>query len=212
MPKLPAIALVDYGMGNLRSVAKALEKVGAAVTILQQDPGRAELKRYDGLVLPGVGALGDCIVGLRRSGLDRVVRDWVEADRYFFGICLGFQALFGHSEEGNVDGLGLFPGEVKRFRLGECLKVPHMGWNAVSFRGETGAVMQEGLQDGDQFYYVHSYHVVPADEELIWCVSDYGGEFVGGVARGRIFATQFHPEKSQSKGLRLYRNFVNLLG
>lgn len=211
MTASPAIALVDYGMGNLRSVSKALEKVGARVHILQENPGNAALSRFDGLVLPGVGALGDCIRGLQAAGLDSAVKDWIAAGKPFFGICLGFQALFQYSEEGGVAGLGIFPGEVKRFQVDAALKVPHMGWNAVSFRGRDGAVLQSGLQSGDQFYYVHSYHVVPADADLVWCVSDYGGEFVGGIARDRTFATQFHPEKSQSKGLLLYQNFVNLL-
>ncbi|TVR49144.1 MAG: imidazole glycerol phosphate synthase subunit HisH [Puniceicoccaceae bacterium] len=193
-------------MGNLRSVAKALEVAGAEV-VLATGPGG--LEGCAGLVLPGVGALGDCIQGLETAALAAPIRDWVAADRPFLGICLGLQALFEQSEEGGVRGLGLFPGRVMRFRLPAGWKIPHMGWNeAVPVKPSP---LWEGLpQSGEPFYFVHSYHVVPDDPELVWTETDYNGRLVSGIARGRCHATQFHPEKSQRAGLRIYGNFVDL--
>lgn len=202
----PTIAVIDYGMGNLRSVGKALEHVGAEVRLVHapDDVGEA-----DALVLPGVGALRDCVSALNDTGLAGTVREWIEADRLFLGVCLGLQALFDHSEEADVDGLGIFPGRVVRFRLDPTYKIPHMGWNAVAFKQDTP--LNQGLsRDQDQFYFVHSYHVVPDDPELTWGEAEYGAPFVAGIARGNCFATQFHPEKSQSKGLKIYRNFVEM--
>ncbi len=203
----PRLALLNYGMGNLRSVAKAFEVSGAEVHIVEraEDIGAA-----DGLVLPGVGALPDCVDALKATGLGAAVKRWIEADRPFFGSCLGMQALFEESEEGDCRGLGIFPGAVKRFRLPAGYKVPHMGWNPVVFR-QAGSPLANGLRaDGEPFYFVHSYHCVPADRSLVLCECDYSGLFVAAIARGRCVATQFHPEKSQAAGLRLYRNFVDL--
>jgi glutamine amidotransferase len=161
-----------------------------------------------GLVLPGVGALRDCVAALRETGLDETVRAWIAADRPFLGVCLGMQALFEHSEEGDVTGLGIFPGRVVRFRRPSEFKIPHMGWNTVSFV-QPGSPLAAGLApEGEAFYFVHSYHCVPADPALVLAGCDYGGEFCAAIARGRVFATQFHPEKSQAKGLRIYRNFA----
>jgi glutamine amidotransferase len=203
----PRLALVNYGMGNLRSVAKAFEVSGAEVRIVEQ---AAQIEGADGLVLPGVGALPDCVEALRTSGLGEAVRRWIGEDRPFFGVCLGMQALFDSSEEGDCRGLGIFPGTVKRFRLPPALKVPHMGWNPVTFR-QPGSPLAAGMRpEGEPFYFVHSYHCVPADNALTFGVCDYGGPFVAAIARGRCVATQFHPEKSQAAGLRLYRNFVGL--
>jgi len=199
----PRVAVLDYGMGNLRSVAKAFEREGGDVTIVDRPAGG----EWDAMVLPGVGALGDCVDGLKQSGLDRWIVEWIAADRPFFGICLGLQALFDFSEEGNVEGLGVFPGRVLRFRIDPSLKVPHMGWNSVSFSTGGGALRAD-LSDGDQFYFDHTYHVVPDDKDIAWCSTDYGGPFVSGVRRGKCVATQFHPEKSQAKGLQMYRNFL----
>jgi len=199
----PRLAIVDYGMGNLRSVAKAFERVGGDVTIVDKPSGGD----WAAIVLPGVGALGDCVEGLSRTGLDRWIVDWIAADRPFFGICLGLQALFEFSEEGNVAGLGIFPGRVVRFEVDSSLKVPHMGWNSVSFESEDDPFRSE-LCSGDQFYFDHTFHVVPAEEGLVWCTTDYGGVFVSGIRRGNCLATQFHPEKSQAKGLQIYRNFL----
>jgi len=202
-----AIAVIDTGICNLRSVTKALEAVGASPVVVRT-PAEVEALGADGLVLPGVGALRDCVLSLRGSGLDATVRDWIGADRPFLGVCLGMQALFDRSEEGDVTGLGIIPGAVVRFRLPPPFKVPHMGWNTVRFV-QTGTALQEGLSDdGESFYFVHSFHCVPRDRSVVLAECDYGVPFVAAVGRGRMFATQFHPEKSQDKGLRIYRNFA----
>ncbi len=201
----PVLVVIDYGMGNLRSVVKAWEHVGAKVRLINrpEDVGDAR-----GLIFPGQGCIIDCMSMLRQSGFDKIITDWVTADKPFFGICLGLQALFEYSEEGETKGLGLLPGKVLRFHLDPEYKVPHMGWNEVKF--VRALPPNSGLQlDHDQFYFVHSYHVVPSDSTLIWCETNYGGPFVSGIARGNCFATQFHPEKSQAKGLKIYRNFVD---
>jgi len=203
----PVIAVIDSGICNLRSVTKALEAVGGDVRVItsaEQAEGAA------GLVLPGVGALRDCVASLRASGIDGLVRSWVAADKPFLGVCLGMQALFEHSEEGNVAGLGVFPGKVVRFRRPPEYKIPHMGWNAVSFTQAASPLARGLAVEGEQFYFVHSFHCVPADGSLVLAECDYGGRFTAAVARGRVFATQFHPEKSQATGLRLYRNFVDV--
>lgn len=201
----PVLVVIDYGMGNLRSVVKAWEHVGANVRLINKPENISEAR---GLIFPGQGCIVDCMRMLRQSGLDGAIIDWVNADKPFFGICLGLQALFDYSEEGETKGLGLLPGKVVRFCLDPEYKVPHMGWNEVRFIRDLP--LNTGLQqDGDQFYYVHSYHVIPRDSSLIWCETNYGGSFVSGIARGNCFATQFHPEKSQLKGLQMYRNFVD---
>ena len=205
------IAVIDSGICNLRSVTKALEAVGAAAVVVRT-PGEVRMSEATGLVLPGVGALRDCVAALRNSGLDGTVGGWIAEDRPFLGVCLGMQALFEHSEEGDVTGLGIFPGKVVKFRLKAPLKVPHMGWNTIRFTQRETA-LQEGLDDeGEAFYFVHSYHCVPDDPGLVLAVCDYGGPFVAAVGRGRFFATQFHPEKSQAKGLQIYRNFAATSG
>lgn len=201
----PRIAVIDYGMGNLRSVAKAVEAAGGDVRIVTRPD---EITGVAGLVLPGVGALADCIAALRADGIDQALRDWIAADRPFLGVCLGLQALFEFSEEADTAGLGIFPGRVVRFRLSAEFKVPHMGWNTVRFT-QPGSPLTAGLAtEGEAFYFVHSYHCVPADPSLTLAVCDYGVPFTSAIARGRCFATQFHPEKSQAKGIQLYRNFV----
>ena len=202
MKDKPRVAVLDYGMGNLRSVAKAFEKVGGEVSILD----KPDSEKREALVLPGVGALEDCVNGLRESGLDEWIREWIAADRPFFGICLGLQALFDFSEEGDVEGLGIFPGQVERFRIDSALKVPHMGWNSASFTAEDP--FRSDLEDGDQFYFDHTFHVVPDDSGLIWSTTDYGGPFVSGIRRGNCLATQFHPEKSHVFGMQLLKNFI----
>ena len=201
------VAVIDSGICNLRSVTKALEAVGASPVVVEST---ADMDRSGagGLVLPGVGALRDCVGALRSSGLDATVREWIAANRPFLGVCLGMQALFEGSEEGGVKGLGIFAGRVVRFRLAPPLKVPHMGWNTVRFV-RRGTALQAGLEDeGESFYFVHSYHCVPEDRTLVLAECDYGTPFVAAISRGRLFATQFHPEKSQAKGLRIYRNFA----
>ena len=203
------IAVIDTGICNLRSVTKAIEAVGGQVAVVHTRQELAEAKAA-GLVLPGVGALRDCVASLRRSGLADAVADWVRSDQPFLGVCLGMQALFDFSEEGGIQGLGLFPGSVVRFRRPPTLKVPHMGWNSVRFL-QPNAPLARGLRpDGETFYFVHSFHCVPVEPNLVLAECDYGGAFCAAISRGRVSATQFHPEKSQASGLRVYRNFVAL--
>jgi len=203
----PRLAVVDYGMGNLRSVLRAWEHVGADACLVDAPD---QIGSADALVFPGQGAIVDAMRLLRETGFDDVIRDWIAADKPFFGICLGLQALFEHSEEGDTPALGIFRGRVKRFQIDPSLKIPHMGWNTVSF--EVGKPFTGGLVSGeDQFYFVHSYYVVPEDRTVRLFESDYGGGFVSGICSGRCIATQFHPEKSQAKGLHLYRNFLTSL-
>lgn len=203
----PRLAVIDYGMGNLHSVLRAWQHIGADAHLVQSP---AELEGADAVVFPGQGAIVDAMRRLKATGFDHAIRDWIAADRPFFGVCLGYQALFEHSEEGDSAGLGIFKGSVKRFRIDPALKIPHMGWNAISFKAD--AAFTEGLVSGqDQFYFVHSYYVAPVDPGLTLFLTDYGGKFVSGICSGRCIATQFHPEKSQAKGLQLYRNFLRSL-
>ncbi|MDB6170531.1 MAG: Imidazole glycerol phosphate synthase subunit HisH [Verrucomicrobia bacterium] len=205
------IAVIDSGICNLRSVTKALEAVGATPCVVRT-PEEVAACKAKGLVLPGVGALRDCVAALRESKLDATVRDWIAADRPFLGVCLGMQALFGHSEEGNITGLGIFAGEVVRFQRPPEFKIPHMGWNTVRFT-QANSPLAAGLDPASEaFYFVHSFHCVPKDRALVLGETDYGGAFCAAIARGRCFATQFHPEKSQAKGLQIYRNFAALVG
>jgi len=204
------IAIVDYGMGNLRSVEKALLRVGQSVQVTREP---AVIRAADGIVLPGVGAFGACMANLDRFGLVPVVRDVIEGGRPFLGICLGMQILFSESEEfGPVSGLGVLPGRVVRFG-GEAvagLRVPHMGWNQLRRRGDTPVLA--GVEDGAYAYFVHSYYVVPEDPEIITTETPYGVRFASSVARDNIFACQFHPEKSQEIGLRMLANFGAVVG
>lgn len=200
------IAVIDNGICNLRSVTKALEAVGAEPRVVRT-PAEVAASGATGLVLPGVGALRDCVASLRATQLDTTVRDWIAADRPFLGVCLGMQALFEHSEEADVTGLGIFRGQVVRFQRPPEFKIPHMGWNTIRFT-QLQSPLAHGLSpEGEAFYFVHSYYCVPADSKLVLAVCDYGGPFCAAIARGRCFATQFHPEKSQAKGLQIYRNF-----
>jgi glutamine amidotransferase len=163
-------------------------------------------------VFPGQGAIVDTMEFLKQTGFDSALRDWIAADRPYLGICLGLQALFEVSEEGGgTPCLGVFPGRIVRFRLPPEFKVPHMGWNTVRFL-QPAAPLCAGLRtDGEAFYFVHSYYVEPAERALVWAECDYGGPFVCAIAHGRCFATQFHPEKSQARGLLIYRNFAQLV-
>ncbi len=205
---VPVIAVIDNGICNLRSVTKALEAVGADVRIVHT-PADVEVSSAVGLVLPGVGALEDCVASLKASGLAGTVRAWIAADRPFLGVCLGMQALFDYSEEGGkTEGLGIFPGKVVRFQRPPEFKIPHMGWNTVRFTQSDSPLADGLLNEGEAFYFVHSFHCVPSDPSLILAECDYGGVFTAAIGRGRCFATQFHPEKSQAKGLKIYRNFA----
>ena len=201
------IAVIDTGICNLRSVTKALEAVGATIRVVRT-PEEIVGSGARGIVLPGVGALRDCVASLRASKLDTAVRDWIAADQPFLGVCLGMQALFEHSEEGNITGLGIFPGKVIRFQRPPEFKIPHMGWNTVKFVQAHSPLAAGLAPDGENFYLVHSFHCAPTERSLVLAECDYGGEFCCAIARGRVFATQFHPEKSQAKGLQVYRNFA----
>ncbi|HEY3755138.1 MAG TPA: imidazole glycerol phosphate synthase subunit HisH [Opitutaceae bacterium] len=201
--------MIDTGICNLRSVTKALEAAGAAPSVVES-PEQLRDAKAAGLVLPGVGALRDCVASLRRTGLDASVREWIAADRPFLGVCLGMQALFDRSEEGDVKGLGVFPGQVVRFRLPAGYKVPHMGWNTLRFRDPSSPLAAHLAADGESVYFVHSFYCRPEDPSLVLAECDYGGPFAAAISRGRAFATQFHPEKSQAKGLQIYRNFASI--
>jgi glutamine amidotransferase len=203
------IAVIDNGICNLRSVTKALEVVGA-LPLVVRTPDEVRASGAVGLVLPGVGALRDCVSALRATRLDATVREWIEADLPFLGVCLGMQALFERSEEGGVVGLGIFKGEVVRFRRPPTLKIPHMGWNTVDFIQPNSPLANALTASGEAFYFVHSFHCVPADPALVLAECDYGGRFTAAIGRRRCFATQFHPEKSQAKGLQIYRNFAHV--
>ena len=204
---MTTVAVVDYGMGNLRSVAKAIEHVAPAARILvTADP--AEVARADRVVVPGQGAMPDCMAELDARGLRPAVIA-AAAAKPFLGICIGLQMLFEHSEEGDVPGLGVLPGRVRRFPpevAAQGLKVPHMGWNEVA--QAMPHPLWNGIADGTRFYFVHSYYVEPASPEAIAGSTVYGMPFTSAVARANIFAVQFHPEKSAQAGLRLLANFM----
>jgi imidazole glycerol-phosphate synthase subunit HisH len=198
------IAVVDYGMGNLRSVSKAIEHVApAAQVVVSADP--AEILSSERVVVPGQGAMPDCMRQLGESGAREAV---VEAARTrpFLGICIGLQMLFERGEEGDTPGLGILPGAVPRFKAAPGLKVPHMGWNEVMQAGPHP--LWAGIPDRSRFYFVHSYFPAPSDRALVAATCLYGAPFTCAVARDNIFAVQFHPEKSQSAGLQLLSNFV----
>lgn len=205
------IAVIDYGMGNLRSVSKALEHIAPnKVVVVTDDP--AKIAAAERVVFPGQGAMPDCMRELDARGLRDTVKN-AAATKPFLGICIGLQLLFEHSEEGDAAGLGIFPGKVKRFNpqdmhdaQGGKLKVPHMGWNQV-YQSFPHPVWK-GIEDGSRFYYVHSYYVNPKDSGLTAGFSEYPTRFTSAVAQKNIFAVQFHPEKSQHDGLRLLSNFV----
>ena len=200
------ITIVDYGMGNLRSVQKGFEKVGHPA-LVTSDPD--EVAAADKLVVPGVGAFEDAVDELNRRGLTEPILAAIRADKPFLGICLGLQLLFDVSyEHGEHRGFGVLPGEVVRFDLPPQYSVPHMGWNQLGIRRR--APILEGIDEGDYFYFVHSYYVAPRDPEVVAATTDYPEPFCSMVWRGNLFATQFHPEKSQAKGLRILKNFAEL--
>lgn len=201
---MAGIVIVDYGMGNLRSVEKGFERVGFRAE-MTRDPRRISAAR--GVVLPGVGAFGACMGNLERYGLVEALREAVLAEKPFLGICLGLQLLFAESEEfGPVKGLGLLPGKVRGFRPQDGLKVPHMGWNRIEKKKDTPFL--DGIADGAYVYFVHSYYVVPEERELVATTTHYGTPFVSSIAKDHLFACQFHPEKSQDIGLRILENFA----
>ncbi len=202
------IALIDYGAGNLRSVANALNAIGVTPQLAEAP---AELAGATHLVLPGVGSFGDCMGQLTARRLAEPIREWVTAGKPFLGICLGYQLLFESSEESpGVAGLGLVAGTVRRFETKPGLKIPHMGWNSVVPR-RPDAGHWAGLGDEPYFYYVHSYFPVPADDSVIAAETEYGGaKIAAAIELPNLLACQFHPEKSQDAGLRLLRNFLGV--
>ncbi len=198
------IGLIDYGAGNLHSVENALAKLGIPCQLVRE-PGH--LHGLDKLILPGVGACGDCVKQLKAQDLWSPLRDWLDADKPYLGICLGYQVLFDHSVEfEGTDGLGVLSGRVVRFPRSD-LKVPHMGWNKLELTNAADPIW-EGLPQDPYVYFVHSYYPDPEDRTLVsaWC--DYGVRFAAAVRCGNLVATQFHPEKSQAIGLRIVRNFA----
>lgn len=202
---MTTVAVIDYGMGNIHSVSRALEYAGGdACVVVSHDPRR--ILAADHVVFPGVGALRDCMSELQRLELDDVVRECART-RPFLGICLGMQALMESSEEnGGTDGFGIIAGDTARFSADPSRKIPHMGWNRV--HQSRPHALWEGISQDSYFYFVHSYHVRPRDETVIAATTGYGESFVSAVARDNILAVQFHPEKSQQAGLALLANFI----
>lgn len=198
--------IIDYGMGNLRSVEKALASVGGK-PVISGDP--AALKNAARLILPGVGAFGDAMRNLHRDGMDGAIREAVEAGKPLLGLCLGLQLLFTHSEEfGSHEGLNLIPGKVLKFS-DPGLRVPHVGWNQIE--GARSNALLDGIQEGSYFYFVHSYFVAPdrPEDALRW--TSYGHRFCSIACKGRVWGAQFHPEKSQDAGKKLLRNFLKVV-
>ncbi len=200
-------AIIDYGMGNLMSVLRSWQFIGAKARLISKP---SELEKDDLiLIFPGQGAISDTMKLLKSTGFDSLIRDWIASGRPFFGICLGLQALFEFSEEGGgVAGLGIFKGSVRKLKLPPQFKVPHMGWNNVEFTGNKSLL--KGISPKDQFYFVHSYYLDCAQPEIIFGSTEYGFQkFTSAISCGSLLATQFHPEKSQQKGLLLCKNFLD---
>ena len=202
------IALLDYGSGNVRSVFKALEKAGAHVRFAKTPE---EMRDAQAIVLPGVGAFDDCINALQRQELLVAVKDFIATRKPFLGICVGYQALFESSEEYNscAAGLNIFNGKVIRFDESTGLKIPQIGWNQVEI-ARPDCPLYHGIPDQSYFYFVHSFHPNPEDKSIVSGWTDYGGHFAASIWKDNVFATQFHPEKSQAVGLKLLENFVAL--
>jgi imidazole glycerol-phosphate synthase subunit HisH len=209
---VPTIAIVDYGMGNLRSVAQALTKAADhARVVITNDP--QVVRSASRVVFPGQGAMPDCMAELKASGLETAVREAI-ASKPTMGLCVGMQMLFDHAEEGPTEGLHVFAGDVVRFKFDQLrsaapLKVPHMGWNEVSIETGLGNAhpVFKGIRNGERFYHVHSYYCVPKDSSIVAARTNYGGSFVSAIAKDYVFCTQFHPEKSGPAGLQVFKNF-----
>jgi len=208
------IVIIDYGMGNLRSVQKAFEHIGrkAVISSDKRKIGNASLA-----VLPGVGSFDAAMNNLAKLGLTDTLKSYIESGRPFLGLCLGLQVLFEKSEEGGVPGLGILKGRVKKFKPVGELKIPHMGWNNVkqilegTYAGQKSKIFK-AIPDESYYYFVHSYYVEPEEKNIISSVTSYGKEFASSVFSKNIFATQFHPEKSQKNGLRLLKNYADYTG
>ncbi len=201
------IVIVDYGMGNLRNVQRGFEKVGFDAKVTRS---RKAIEGAAGIVLPGVGAFKDCMINLDRYNLTEPILRSIKKGKPYLGICLGLQILFSESEEfGRHKGLDVVKGKVVRFKPDPEHKVPHMGWNTVEMKKEVP--MLKGIKSGDFFYFVHSYYVVPDEEEWVGTSTSYGTSFASSIWKDNIFATQFHPEKSQDKGLKILETFARSL-
>ena len=202
------IAIIDYGMGNLKSVEMAFHRVGAMGAFVTDDPAQVALA--DKAVLPGDGAFDATVDRLRDAGVDKVVHEFVASGRPFLGICVGMQAIMSSSEEGrpSARGLDLVPGRVKRFAGSKELKVPQIGWNQLCF--PRPSALFKGLSDGSYVYFLHSYYCDPSDESCVTALCDYGISYCAGLQKGNVHATQFHPEKSGEVGLHILRNFAAL--
>lgn len=199
------LGIIDYGGGNRQSVRNALRHTGTEADYVKT---AGEFAGLDALVFPGQGAFGDSMSALRRQDLVSPLKDWIAADKPFFGICIGYQVLFDGSEENpGVEGLGIFAGQVVRFESQPDRKVPHMGWNRVNL-ARPGSLGWDGAESDPFFYFVHSYYPAPTDPALTAGTTEYGQDFVCAIEKGNLIATQFHPEKSQAAGLRLLTNFV----
>jgi imidazole glycerol-phosphate synthase subunit HisH len=200
------ITVVDYGVGNLHSVAKALEKVGADTRVTSD---WKDVEKSDGVVLPGVGAFKDSMDAMHRSDLAKAIKAYIASGKPFLGVCVGLQMLFAESEEFGISkGLGVFPGRVVKFNQNQ--KVPHMGWNGIKIT-KPGNPLLKGVEDGAYLYFVHSFYVAPETSSLTAATCQYGTEFTCMVWEKNVFGTQFHPEKSQTVGLKIYENFKNLV-
>ena len=200
------IAIIDYDAGNIKSVEKALQKLGADVVITKD---AQEILRADKVILPGVGAFGDAMANLKKFGLDKVIYEVVEKGTPFLGICLGLQLLFERSDETpGVEGLGILKGEILRIPDKEDLKIPHMGWNSLHLQNQ--GRLFEGLSEQSYVYFVHSYYLKAEDEQIVKAITDYSVNIHASVEKDNVFACQFHPEKSSDVGLKILKNFVEL--
>jgi glutamine amidotransferase len=201
------IAIIDYGMGNIHSVRKALESCGGK-TLVTNNP--EDIERCEKLVLPGVGAFADAISEIKKQGLAQVIKKNIKKGKAFLGICLGMQLLFESSlESPKIKGLGLLKGEVKKFLPKKGLKIPHMGWNQIEIKNTACPILQ-GIKDKSFVYFCHSYYPRPLDKKIIAATTDYGADFASIICKDNIYAMQFHPEKSQAIGLKIIENFVKL--
>ena len=208
------IAIIDYGMGNLKSVYQAISEVNNALQHKQEiiiTADKAKIDSADKIIFPGQGAMPDCMQEIEKLNLKQTIINAAK-NKPFLGICLGFQILFTHSQEGNVDGLNIFAGKVVRFENNdsEKLKIPHMGWNNIYINQQNAAakILFNNVENSTRYYFVHSYYVVPDDQNIIAATCNYGKDFACAIAKDNIFATQFHPEKSSASGLQIIENFL----
>lgn len=208
------IAIIDYGMGNLKSVYQAISEVNNALQHKQEiiiTADKAKIDSADKIIFPGQGAMPDCMQEIEKLNLKQTIINAAK-NKPFLGICLGFQMLFTHSQEGNVDGLNIFAGKVVRFENNdsEKLKIPHMGWNNIYINQQNAAakILFNNVENSTRYYFVHSYYVVPDDQNIIAATCNYGKDFACAIAKDNIFATQFHPEKSSESGLQIIENFL----